>query len=249
MWRPFKPDQELEDWRSHLTPEFRATFKNRGEEIVQRDIYVYKSGEKIKAALAWLHEQRVLRNRKWALGILLGSIALILAGYQIYSEYQKYKVSRQNAAWSLIAQGASTQANIGLKGALETLHKDGVPLKRLRLPRAWLEGVQLPKADLRWSILQRAQINGADLSGANLSEIFFGGADLHNANLMGANLQGTKLTGATLRNVNLTGANITGADFSQARELTQKQVSSACANPDKLPRLPPDIQPPPPCPK
>lgn len=245
MWRSFKPNRVLKDWRSHLTPVFRVLFRNRGETLVQRDVYVYKSAKKKKAALAWLHEQRT--RRRWVTWLII-----LLAAYPViagYSEYQKYKISRQNEAWLLIAQGPSTQANIGLKGALETLHRDGVPLKRLRLPRAWLEGVQLPKADLRWSILQRAQINGADLSGANLSEVFFGGADLHNANLMGANLQGTKLTGATLRNVNLTGANITGADFSQARELTQKQVSSACANPDKLPRLPPDIQPPPPCPK
>ena len=246
-WWPFKRDPLLEEWRRHLTPELRTHFKRVGEQSVQHDIsnHNYKSPEKQCAALAWLHGKRARRTFfRWIIIIA----AIVSIGAFLWN-LQDRKAERQRQAWSVIAQAAITQANIGLNDAMETLNNDGVSLKRLRLPRAWLEGVQLPGADLRWSILQLAQLNGADLSGANLGEVFLQGADLQAADLRKANLTGTNLTGAHFRKANLSGADISGADFTQANNLTQGQISSACADAVRPPILPVGIEPPPPCAK
>ena len=145
-WWPFKRDSLLDEWRGYLTPELRKHFKRVGEQSVQHDIsnHNYKRPEKQFAALAWLHEKRTRRTFfRWIL-----IIAAIISTGAIFWNLLDRRAERHRQAWSVIAQAAITQANIGLNDAMETLNNDGVSLKRLRLPQAWLEGVQLPGADL-----------------------------------------------------------------------------------------------------
>ena len=100
--------------------------------------------------------------------------------------------------------------------------------------------------------VQQVDYDRLDLHGAELINSYLSDANLFYANLVGAVLKkaflkNANLTGALLVNANLTGANLsdsnlTGAEFSVNGELpaiglTQKQLDSACADPDSPPEL------------
>jgi hypothetical protein len=145
------------------------------------------------------------------------------------------KAESHNRAWQRIAQAPRIAerpvvlTNLGLGNALEVLNADHVPLKRIVLPGAWLEGVKLENADLRWSILYLSEINNAELGGALLASASFRNADLHGTNFSGADFSGTDISDAVLR----------GANLSDAQNLTQEQLDTACG--DERTRLPPGL--------
>ena len=114
------------------------------------------------------------------------------------------------------------------------------------------EADDLPPVFLPEGAAVRWHIAGADLTGVDLT-----GADLTSANLPRANLTGANLTGANLTGVDLTGADFSGADFSGviflparvnltganltgAENLSQEQLDSACAKPERPPKGIPD---------
>ena len=88
---------------------------------------------------------------------------------------------------------------------------EGINLNRAYFRQAWLNLLDLKKANLENAQLQKALLIGADLRDANLS-----GADLSGADLYSANLTGARLAYANLTDANLTGANIADADFTYA---------------------------------
>jgi uncharacterized protein YjbI with pentapeptide repeats len=78
------------------------------------------------------------------------------------------------------------------------------------------------------------------LQRVDLPEINLRKADLRKANLRGVNLQETNLQGTDLRETDLT----------EAKNLTQDQVQTACGDEyTKLPTIPEGLTPPPPCPE
>jgi uncharacterized protein YjbI with pentapeptide repeats len=87
----------------------------------------------------------------------------------------------------------------------------------------------------------------ADLHGAELVWVILTGADLRGADLSGADLFGAELSYAYLRGADLSGADLSGAELQLTSELTQQQVSSACSDPERPPRLPSGLESPPSC--
>jgi hypothetical protein len=81
----------------------------------------------------------------------------------------------------------------------------------------------------------RWDFEDSDLAGATLRCASLVRADLHNARLIGTDLENTRLLGADLR----------GADLSSARNLTQRQLDTACG--DATTKLPPGLTAPPEC--
>jgi uncharacterized protein YjbI with pentapeptide repeats len=75
-----------------------------------------------------------------------------------------------------------------------------------------------------------------------LSYAYLGGADISAAGLSGADLRYAFLGGAGLDAAELSGANLT-----MTSELTQRQVSSACSDPENPPGLPSGLESPPAC--
>ena len=166
-------------------------------------------------------------NALQSLGVVA---ALILFGYAMKDRTSE----RHNRAWSMIAQaqrvvpeGPIILTNLGLRNALETLNDDGVPLKRIILPGAWLEGAKLSAADLRWSDLQRTEFNDADLSYANLGEANLGRSDLQGTDFTGANLRSTYLRKAKLKGASLRGAKLKGATLWDVSGLSCAQLTLA----------------------
>jgi uncharacterized protein YjbI with pentapeptide repeats len=94
-----------------------------------------------------------------------------------------------------------------------------------------LRRVPLPFASLNRVNLGEAHLSGADLHGASLARAYLSETDLSETNLNGANLSsadlfGANLSGADLRHANLSGANLSGADLSGCR-LDEADLSKA----------------------
>jgi hypothetical protein len=105
-------------------------------------------------------------------------------------------------------------------------------LFRAELPKAWLAGINMRRADFGLANLQGANFLGADLQGANLQGANLQGADFQRANLQRANLRAnlgdinidritllTNFEGANFQRANLQGADLQDANFEGANFL------------------------------
>lgn len=97
----------------------------------------------------------------------------------------------------------------------------GVQLPYAQLTDANLTGADLEKANLVGAYLVGIKLTGANLVGADLTSAFLASADLSGAflleaNLTGANFREANLTGADLHEANLTGAFLGNADLVRA---------------------------------
>jgi uncharacterized protein YjbI with pentapeptide repeats len=111
-------------------------------------------------------------------------------------------------------------------------------LFQANLKGANLEEANLERANLKEADIERANLKEADIEGANLIEANLIEADLNRANLESANLESANLVvadlhraflrGANLNGANLNGANLKGAVLSEADNLTNEQIKSAC---------------------
>lgn len=90
-------------------------------------------------------------------------------------------------------------------------------LEGVRLPRADLRRADLRSTDLRGAELSGARLAGADLSYASLGTADLRGADLAHARLVGTGLGGADLRGADLARADLAYANLRGARLTGAR--------------------------------
>jgi uncharacterized protein YjbI with pentapeptide repeats len=136
----------------------------------------------------------------------------------------------------------------------------GAELQQANLQGAKLESAKLQQADLflanlHQAVLHQANLQGAKLEYANLQQANLFLANLQQANLFLANLQQANLQQADLQRANLQQAdlrkvNLQGADFTEAKNLTQDQLDTACGDEyTKLPTDPEGLTQPPPCPK
>ncbi len=103
------------------------------------------------------------------------------------------------------------------KAKLVQVDFQGADLRCANLGGANLYGANLREVDLQNAHLWGANLYKADLSGANLSGAHLSGANLWKANLWQADLHQAYLWGADLRDVNL----------SEAKNVTEKQLSLA----------------------
>jgi len=149
-----------------------------------------------------------------------------------------------SAVISLLALSASAQAvdDIDLKHLKATNRCFKCDLSEAKLREANLSGADLREANLFGAQLFGADLSGADLRGANLTRSRLRGADLTGADLSYAYLGGAYLSGAEL-----SGADLSEPDLQLTSELTQQQVSSACSDPERPPRLPRGLESPPSC--
>ena len=101
-----------------------------------------------------------------------------------------------------------------------------------------LDQTHLDDADLTKANLVSARLNGANLRGATLRDTVLVRADLSDADLEPADLSGARLAGANLSGANLGRGNTFDPDGNPLSiRLTQRQLDSACADPDNLPKL------------
>lgn len=118
-------------------------------------------------------------------------------------------------------------------GNLTEADLSGANLRNADLKAALLIEADLWRADLRGAYLMEADLSRANLRGAVLWD-----ANLHESNLRGADLSGAVLHSADAACIKLYGAYISEAYFTNARNLKQSYIDSACwdgVNPPILP--------------
>ena len=143
---------------------------------------------------------------------------------------------------------------------------DGADLSHATLRRTTLSNVSLLNAGLSRANFFEADLFDASLVGANLAGAFLCAADLSGANLVGAALTEADFSlrarppasrldvvgdsrvldlrdesGADLSLTRLIEADLSGADLSQARNLSQSQLDSACTALHNPPSVPPTL--------
>lgn len=137
---------------------------------------------------------------------------------------------------------------------LQRVDLEGANLRRANFRRKnkpFLEELQLTfRSAANQPSLLNINFLGANLQEANLESSILQEANLEWAELQGANLRWSELQKAWLYMANLQAADISGANFSNAKNLTQEQILSACADLDSPPiGLPKHFKMPLPCPE
>jgi hypothetical protein len=97
----------------------------------------------------------------------------------------------------------------------------------ISLKGANLEGAKLSGAILRGAELCEADLSDADLSGADLKPADLSGVEPKPTDVSDTNLSHTNLRGANLSSANLSGADLRGVDLTDAREVTDDQLTEA----------------------
>jgi uncharacterized protein YjbI with pentapeptide repeats len=141
----------------------------------------------------------------------LGTLSILLAAISYFAESKDRVKLRHYQAWQVINSAQSKGGSGGRIDALEELHKDSIPLIGVDVSGAFLQGVELPKADLT-----RANFSGSDVRGGNLQGAQFIYADLGNGNFRGANFSKARFDNCSLQDADMTGADFSGAAFEGA---------------------------------
>ena len=119
---------------------------------------------------------------------------------------------------------------------------NGIAYEQAEHFRLDLQGAKMASKSFHGANLCRANLSDADLSSAwlinaNLSDSQLLNTELSAASLWGANLSGAFLVGANLASTSLSETDLSGSNLSYAKNLTQKQLDEARADPNRPPEL------------
>ncbi len=141
----------------------------------------------------------------------LGSFSVLIAVIFYFSESGDRIKQKHYQAWQVINTAQGKGGSGGRIDALQELNADGVPLIGVDVSTAYLQGVDLSRANLT-----RANFNAVDARNSNFKSADLTAADLRSANFRESNLQNARLTDADLTNADLNSANLAGADLTRA---------------------------------
>jgi hypothetical protein len=172
-------------------------------------------------AIEWAFDWTAYGLSRWAfLEVLeyLGIFSVLVAVIFYFTESGDRRKQKHYQAWQVINTAQGKGGSGGRIEALQELNEDHQPLVGLDAPGAFLQGVQLPEANLLRCNLEATDLRDSrlpfvDLDYANLRSANFRSSDLHRARLRNANLQDADLVGANLSGVDLAEANLENADL------------------------------------
>jgi Pentapeptide repeats (8 copies) len=141
----------------------------------------------------------------------LRTFGILVAVIFYFSESGDRLKQKHYQAWQVINTAQGKGGNGGRIDALQELNEDKVPLVGVDVSGAFLQGLQLDKANLA-----RATLNAADVRNAVLPAIDFSDADLRSANFRDSNCRSASFRNATLDDADFSGADLSGADFTGA---------------------------------
>ena len=121
----------------------------------------------------------------------------------------------------LVNQQIKTRGFVGAdlrRSKLSKAKLTGVNLSYAEMYEADLSYAKLNKANLSWINFGRGNLTGADLTGADLREALLYSTYLNFAKLNGADLSNATLIGANLNGADLTDANLSGALYSDGTQ-------------------------------
>lgn len=146
----------------------------------------------------------------------LGSFGVLVAVIFYFAESGDRLKQKHYQAWQVINSAQGKGGNGGRIDALEELNRDHVPLVGVDLSSAFLQAIQLKKADLVRANFDGADARNADLESARIENASFRSANLRQANLQRASLHGCTFDGADLSEADLRAADLTSASFEDA---------------------------------
>jgi hypothetical protein len=175
-------------------------------------------------AVEWTCEWTAYCLANWAfLEVLeyLGVFSVLIAIIFYFSEAGDRKKQKHYQAWQVINTAQGKGGSGGRIEALQELNMDHVPLVGVDASGSFLQGVQLPKAnllrcDLHAADLRESNLQAGNLAYANLKSANLRHADLHGSNLMAASLEDADMVNADLSGTDLTETNLTNADLRNA---------------------------------
>src|ERR1700757_2157916 len=137
----------------------------------------------------------------------LGSFSVLIAVIFYFSESGDRLKQKHYQAWQVINTAQGKGGSGGRVDALQELNADGVALIGVDVSTAYLQGVDLARADLT-----RANFNAVDARNSIFQSADFTAADLRSANFRDSNLQNARFIDADLAGADLNSANLAGAD-------------------------------------
>lgn len=141
----------------------------------------------------------------------LETFSVLIAVVFYFAESGDRVKQRHYQAWQVIDTAQGKGGSGGRIEALQELNADKVPLVGVDVSSAFLQGLNLKKANLL-----RSDFSSADLRNSNLAGVDFTLANLNTANLRGASLDRAKCVQTDLRDADLAGSSLVGADLSGA---------------------------------
>lgn len=181
--------------------------------------------------------------------ILVGNaetIAIAVAAFLYCKDAPDRKDRKHYEAWQIIdnatqgreEDGSTKYTSYALFKALQDLNKDRISLKKLHIPGANLDDIdlrfsRLSEANLRGASLKQARLQGSRLEEAKMQDACLSEAQLQKADLYCANLTNARLDGAWLENADLTGVWLEGVNLSFAH-LEGTTLSSITWNPETI---------------
>jgi hypothetical protein len=159
----------------------------------------------------WVADWGACLLSKWSLLELLeylGSFSILFATIFYFAGASDRLKQKHYQAWQVINSAQGRGGNGGRIDALQELNEDHVPLVGVNVADAYLQGVQLERAELR-----RGNFSSADLRNAVLKKSSLEDSDFQFANLRSADLGGSSLAGSNFSDSDLSGATFTGADM------------------------------------
>lgn len=180
--------------------------------------------------LDWYCEWTAWALGNWAfLEVLeyLGTFSVLIAVIFYFAGSSDRTKLKHYQAWQVINSAQGKGGSGGRIEALQELNRDGVPLIGVDSSLAFLQGIQLPRAqlnrcdlhaaDLRNSNFDHASLVFCNLESANLRQASLHDADLTDASIKDADLSRSALAGANLARADLTNADLRGADLDNVR--------------------------------
>jgi hypothetical protein len=165
-------------------------------------------------ALEWVWEWVAFALSNWVfIEVLeyLGSFSILVAVIFYFSESGDRIKQRHYQAWQVINTAQGKGGSGGRIEALQELNADNVPLVGVDVSSAFLQGLDMRKANLL-----RANFSAADLRNSDLRDCNFMLADLRSTNFRGARLDHAIFSDADLRNADLNRSSLVGADLTGA---------------------------------
>jgi pentapeptide repeat protein len=141
----------------------------------------------------------------------LGRFSVLIAVIFYFSESGNRIKQKHYQAWQVINTAQGKGGSGGRIDALQELNADGVALIGVDVSTAYLQGVDLSRADLT-----RANFNAVDARNSNLRSVDLTAADLRSANFRESNLQNARLIDTDLTGADLNSATLVGADLTRA---------------------------------
>jgi len=145
----------------------------------------------------------------------VGTLSILFAVISYFSESGDRVKQKHYQAWQVINTAEGKGGSGGRIDALEELSKDGVPLVGVEASDAFLQNIDLTRANLVRANFSSSDIRGGIFESARLDSANFASANVRNGSFRNAKIEGVTFQDADLNGADLSGADLNGSNLSE----------------------------------